>query len=419
MEGIEIVPEEKGFCKARCYPVVVAEKIEGAVVVPEVSGYPDSKMEIIAPCNIRETLGVTDGDMVKVGIVVEKVRSSLLKERHIKCCLEKNVESSLTTGFERYYLVNQSLPGIAFEDIDTSSSFLGKKISTPFIISPMTGGTDVSTKVNKNLAKAAQELGIVMSVGSQRLALEDPSLIPTYQVRDVAPDIPLLANLGAIYLNYGYGPEECKRAVEMIGADGLVLYLNPLQKRLQGGFNSDFKNLVKKISQVCKELDVPVIVKEVGFGLSSSAGVMLREAGVWGLDVAGAGGTSWAKIERCMNEEEDNLHQVGNAFDNWGIPTADSLVFILEVINDIPIIASGGIRNGVEMAKAIALGASYVGMALPLLAPAMESHEAVKEKIQSLIDEFKTAMFCCAKKDLDDLRKGDCIKKINALEDKR
>jgi isopentenyl-diphosphate delta-isomerase len=304
---------------------------------------------------------------------------------------------------------------MALEDVDISSSFLGKKISAPFIISPMTGGTEISAKINKNLAKAAQELGIVMSVGSQRLALENPSLIYTYQVRDVAPDIPLLANLGAIYLNYGYGPEECKRAVEMIEADGLVLYLNPLQKRLQGGFNSDFKNLFKKISQVCKELEVPVIVKEVGFGLSLSAAVMLREAGVWGLDVAGAGGTSWVKIERYMNEEGDDLHKVGNAFDTWGIPTADSLVSIFKVITDIPIIASGGIRNGVEMAKAIALGASYVGMALPLLAPAMESHEAVKEKIQSFLDEFKTAMFCCGKKDLDDLRKGDCLRKLNPL----
>jgi isopentenyl-diphosphate delta-isomerase len=386
------------------------------VVVPEVSGYPEMKIEVISPCNIRKALGIADGDLIKVEIMSKKRRSPFLKEQHIRCCLEKNVESSIKTGFERYYLINQPLPEMALEDVDTTSSFLGKKISAPFIISPMTGGTELSAKINKNLARAAQELGVVMSVGSQRLALEDPSLIYTYQVRDVAPDITLLTNLGAIYLNYGYGPEECKWAVEMIGADGLLLYLNPLQKRLQGGFNSDFKDLIKKISRVCKELDVPVIVKEVGFGLSSSAGVMLREAGVWGLDVAGAGGTSWAKIEKYMKDEMENntSDKVGDAFDNWGIPTADSLVSILKVINDIPIIASGGIRNGVEMAKAIALGASYVGMALPLLAPAMESHEAVKEKIQSYIDEFKTAMFCCGNKNLEDLRKGGCIKEINS-----
>jgi len=341
----------------------------------------------------------------------KKSSSSFVKEQHIRYCLEKDVESSLTTGFERYYLINQSLPEMVFGEIDTSSSFLGKNISAPFIISPMTGGTDVSRKINKNLARAAQELGVVMSVGSQRLAIEDPSLISTYYVRDIAPDIPLLANFGAVYLNYGYGIEECKRAVEMIEADGLTLYLNPLQKILQKDFNTDFRGLVKKISKVCKELDVPIIVKEVGFGLSSSAAVMLREAGVWALDIAGAGGTSWAKIERYVKNEDDPSYNVRDTFDSWGIPTADSLVSILEVIKDMPIIASGGIRDGVEMAKAIALGASYVGVALPLLSPAMESYEAVKEKILSIINEFKTAMFCCGRKNLEYFRKGDCIKK--------
>jgi len=343
--------------------------------------------------------------------MVEDDKCSLKrKEQHIRYCLERDVESNQRTGFERYYLINQSLPGTALADINTTCSFLGKNISAPFIISPMTGGTELSTKINKNLAKAAQELGVVMSVGSQKLALEDSSLIPTYQVRDVAPDIPLLANLGAIYLNYGYGLAECKRAVDMIEADGLVLYLNPLQKILQGGLQSDFKNLIDKISEVCKALSVPVIVKEVGFGLSSSVAVILREVGVWAVDIAGAGGTSWAKIEGYMKNKDNSSHRITDAFDNWGIPTASSLVSILEVIRDIPVIASGGIRSGVDMAKAIALGASYAGMALPLLAPATESHELVREKIKNIIDEFKTVMFCCGKKNLEDFRKGSCIR---------
>jgi isopentenyl-diphosphate delta-isomerase len=299
---------------------------------------------------------------------------------------------------------------MALGDVNISSTFLGKKILAPFIISPMTGGIELSTRINKNLARAAQELGVIMSVGSQRLAFEDPSLVSTYQVRDVAPDIPLLANIGASYLNYGIGPEECRQAAEMIGADGLVLYLNPLQKILQGG-HSDFKNLIKKISRVCNELNLPVIVKEIGFGLSPSAAIMLRDAGVWALDIAGAGGTSWAKIERYMRNEDDPSNKVGNTFDDWGIPTANALVSILKVVRDIPILASGGIRTGLDMTKAIALGASYVGMALPLLAPAVESHEAVKKKIQGIIDEFKVAMFCCGKRNLEDLRKGDCIRK--------
>ena len=334
------------------------------------------------------------------------------KDQHIRCCLEKNVESSLTTGFEKYILVNHPLPGITLEDIDTSSAFLGKRIAAPFIISPITGGTESSIKINKNLAKAAQELGIAMSVGSQKLALENPSLIPTYQVRDVAPDIPLLANLGAIYLNYGYGLEECKRAVEMIQADGLVLYLNPLQKIIQMSPQVDFRDLIGKISKVCKEVHVPVIVKEVGFGLSPSAAVLLREAGVWALDVAGAGGTSWAKIERLIKEEGSPCNSLGDTFDNWGIPTVESLISIVEVIKDIPIIASGGIRNGMDMAKAIALGASYVGMALPLLAPAMESSGAVEAKIRNVISEFRVAMFCCGTKNLEELKTSHCITEI-------
>jgi len=333
------------------------------------------------------------------------------KEQQIRCCLEKNVESSQTTGLERYCLVNQALPETAFADVSATTSFLGKKVLAPFIISPMTGGVEISKKINKNLAKTAQDLGVVMCVGSQKLALEDPSLIPTFQVRDVAPEIPLLANLSALYLNYGYGLDECKRAVEMIEADGLVLYLNPLQRILRGMIDSDFKGITKKISKVCRTLEVPVIVKEIGFGLSASAAVMLQEAGVSMLDVAGAGGTSWAKIERYMKQLDDPADDF-DRFDDWGISTASSLVSVLQVVKETPVVASGGIRSGLDMAKAIALGASYVGMALPLLAPAMESHEAVKKKIQRVIHEFKIALFCCGKKGVDEFKQGSCVNEM-------
>jgi len=333
--------------------------------------------------------------------------SSKHKEEHIKCCLEKDVESSKKTGFEQFYLTNNPLPEINFDDIDVSSVFLGKKISAPFIISPMTGGAKLSTKINRNLAKAAQELDVVMSVGSQRLGLEDPSLVSTYQVREVAPDIPLLANLGAIYLNYGYGLEECEQAVEMIGADGLYLYLNPMQKIFQGTGNLNFKGLVDKIGYICQNLSVPVIVKEVGFGLSSSAAILLKDAGVSLLDVAGAGGTSWVKVTRCM--KNSSFGKDISCFDDWGIPTADSLISVYKAAGKVPIIASGGIRTGVQMAKAFALGASFAGMALPLLAPALESSGAVMEKIESVIKELKIAMFCCGAISLDQLRNQELL----------
>jgi isopentenyl-diphosphate Delta-isomerase len=340
------------------------------------------------------------------------MKTSDRKEQHLRCCIERDVESGSATGFERYLLLNHPLPESTPESIDISSSFLGKKMEAPFIIAPITGGTERSREINKNLARAAQELGVAMGVGSQKAAIEAPSFAPTYQVREVAPDIPLLANLGAIYLNYGYGVEECKRAVDMIGADGLTLYLNPLQRVMQGSSQLNFNGLVGKISKICKGLNVPVIVKEVGFGLSSSAAVLLRDAGVWGLDVAGAGGTSWAKIERFIREQHNETNPYGENFDRWGIPTCESLVSIAEAVRGIPIIASGGIRNGVDMAKAIALGANYVGMALPLLGPALVSSDAVRGKIETVINEFRVALFCCGKKNLKELKDGPSIREI-------
>ncbi len=340
----------------------------------------------------------------------KETSSSKDKVKHIQLCLEKEVENSQTTGFENYYLLNNPLPEMDFHEIDISCTFIGKKISAPFIISPMSGGSSLSTKINRNLAKAAHSLGVVMSVGSQRLGLENPSLVPSYQVRQFAPDVPLLANLGAIYLNYGYGLKECEEAVNMIGADALVLYLNPLQKILQGSSKLNFKGLVNKISNICRHLSVPVIVKEVGFGICYDQALILKEAGVKLLDVAGAGGTSWVKITKYLKNgfSDESI----SCFDNWGIPTADTLVSVCKAANGFPIIASGGIRSGIDMFKALTLGAHYIGMALPLLAPAMRSAEAVEEKIKSTIEELKVAMFCCGVSNLTQLRKGDYIRKL-------
>jgi len=340
----------------------------------------------------------------------EKADPTVLKERssktdkkdHIRICLEQDVESALTNGFEKYYLINNPLPDMDFNDVDTACTFLKKRISAPFMISPITGGYENSGRINKNLAQAAQALGVIMSVGSQRLGLEDPSLAPTYQVRDVAPDIPLLANLGAIYLNYEYGLKECQQAVDMIDADALCLYLNPMQKVFQGYENVNFQGLVKKIGHICKNLSVPVIVKEVGFGLSVEAALALEKAGVGFLDIAGAGGTTWTKITRFL--KADAPESLPECFDNWGIPTADALVAIRKAVGKIPLIASGGIRSGVEIAKAMALGADYAGMALPLVEPAMKSASAVKNKIQRIVTEFKMAMFSCGARSVDQLK---------------
>jgi isopentenyl-diphosphate Delta-isomerase len=329
--------------------------------------------------------------------------TSSVKEQHLRICLEMDVQSSLSTGFERYRFVHRALPEINRHDVDTSLTLFGKKLSAPIIISPMTGGTARAAKINRNLASAAQDLGLAMGVGSQRAALRDPSLVYTYEVRDVAPDILLFANLGAIHLKFGYGVDECRRAMQMIGADVMSLYLNPLQEALQPGGNAGFAGVLPRLAEVCRQLDAPVLVKEVGFGLSGEVAGRLHLAGVAAIDVAGAGGTSWAKVERFVAAPElDRVDSV--PFDGWGLPTAEAVVEAGQVVPQRPIIASGGIRTGVDVAKAIALGATATGLALPLLEPATRSVEAVRATLSNLMEDLRTAMFCVGAGSLAELR---------------
>ncbi len=326
------------------------------------------------------------------------------KSEHLRILLKEDVRfRNLTTGLESYHFVHQALPEINRDDVDLSTSLLGKDLSAPLIISSMTGGTEEAETINKNLAMAAQIHGLGMGVGSQRAALEEPTLSHTYQVRDVAPDILLLANLGAVQLNYGYGVEHCQRAVEMIEADGLILHLNPLQEALQPEGNTDFSGLLAKIAQVCRGLSVPVIVKEVGWGISEEVARRLADASVAAIDVAGAGGTSWSEVERHRVVSESS-RRIAAAFADWGIPTAVSIQMVRRAAPDVTLIASGGIRTGVEAAKAIALGADAAALATPFLKPATVSPEAVGEKIGEILEQLRTAMFCVGARDLQELK---------------
>ncbi len=326
-----------------------------------------------------------------------------IKSDHIRTILERDVNSPLSTGFERYRFVHQALPEVNYHEIDVSVSFLGKSLAAPLLISPMTGGAEVSAVVNRNLARAAQDLGLGLGVGSQKVGLLNPNRAYTYQVRDIAPDILLLGNLGAIHLvKYSYGAEECRQAVDMIGADGLFIYLNPLQEALQVGEKPNFEDVVGRIADVVNAVNFPIVVKEVGFGISPQTATLLRDAGVAAIDVAGAGGTSWGRVERFLAlGDAYDPHQ--DPFDGWGIPTAEALVGVVDAVPDVPIIASGGIRTGVDIAKALALGATVTAMARPLLAPALESAETVTAMLQGLIEELKIAMLCAAASSLTDL----------------
>jgi len=315
------------------------------------------------------------------------------KSEHLQICLNERVRSATTTGLECYHFLHQALPEIALEDVSTATEFLGHPLNAPLLISSMTGGTALAQTVNQRLATAAQELGLAMGLGSQRTAIEEPALAQTFQVRHVAPDVLLFANLGAVQLNYGYGPKECLRAVETLEANALVLHLNPLQEALQPEGDTNFAGLLDKIGQVCHALPVPVIVKEVGWGLSQAAAQALRQVGVAALDVAGAGGTSWSEVERHRSASPADA-EVAVPFVDWGIPTADALLQVRQACPDTPLIASGGITNGVEAGICLALGADLVGMAHPLLRPATASTQAVIEKLTIILRQLRIAMFC-------------------------
>lgn len=326
------------------------------------------------------------------------------KSEHIRINLEEDVAfKRVSTGFEHYRFLHRALPSIDLEDVGTSIDLFGKQLAAPFLISSMTGGTAEAEEINRHLAEAAQETGIGLGLGSQRAAIEEPTLTDTYRVRGIAPDILLLANLGAVQLNYGYGPGECARAVEMVEADALILHLNPLQEALQPEGNTEFAGLLAKIEAVCRALEVPVVAKEVGWGISGPVARQLADAGVAAVDVAGSGGVSWSRVEmhRAVTEHQ---RAVAEAFDDWGIPTAESLLMVGRSVPELPVIASGGIRDGIQIAKAVALGAAACGLAGHFLPAAVESAAAVTELISVLIDQLRIAMYAVGASEIAALR---------------
>jgi isopentenyl-diphosphate delta-isomerase len=330
------------------------------------------------------------------------------KEDHIRINLEKDVRSALTTGLERYQFIHQALPEINLDQVDTSLTLFGKRLSAPVLISSMTGGTREAGTINLRLAEAAQHMGVAMGVGSQRAALEHPEQVPTFQVRRVAPDILLFANLGAIQLNHGYGLDECRRAVEMIEADALFLHLNPLQEAVQEGGDTNFAGLARKIESIASKIGVPVMVKEVGWGISSRTARLLASAGVAAIDVAGAGGTSWSQVEMHRAPTE-YLRQLAAAFVGWGIPTADSILNVRQAVPGMAVFASGGLKDGLDIAKTIALGATLGGMAGSFLKAAALSTEDVNGAIMLARQQIRVAMFATGSATLADLADGRII----------
>jgi isopentenyl-diphosphate delta-isomerase len=326
------------------------------------------------------------------------------KAEHIRINLEEDVAAKgITSGFENYRFIHRALPEIDLDQVDISTELFGHRLKAPLLISCMTGGVPEAKQINRTLAEVAQELGLALGLGSGRALLERPEVLPTFTVRPYAPDILLFANLGAVQLNRGIGVEQCRRLLDLIGADALVLHLNALQEALQPEGDTCFGGLLEKIADLCHHLDAPVIVKEVGWGIAPDVVLMLLEAGVAAVDVAGAGGTSWSEVER---------HRVGSAvrarvaatFADWGLPTAEAVKEARRVAPSATIFASGGVRSGMDVAKAIALGADLVGTAGPFLRAAAQGTEAVLELAEEYTDVLRTTMFCIGTPNLNALQ---------------
>jgi len=332
------------------------------------------------------------------------------KADHIRINLENEVNSGLLNGLEKYQFIHEALPELNLATIDTATTLFGRKLSAPILISSITGGTKEGELINRHLAEAAQAVGVAMGIGSQRAAIEDPSLSGTFSIsRSVAPDIFLIANLGAVQLNYNFSLEHYRRAVDMLNADALCLHLNPLQEAVQKDGDTDFSDLLSKIESICKYIGVPVIVKEVGFGISERTAGLLAGCGVSAIDVAGAGGTSWTQVE--MHRAPDDFSRLLAAtFSRWGIPTAESILNVKKVAPDMIIFASGGLTNGLDIAKCIAMGAKLGGMAGSFLKEAVVSTESSIELLKLVKKQIEVTMFAVGAGNIDSLHISKLLK---------
>ncbi|MGF1458178.1 MAG: type 2 isopentenyl-diphosphate Delta-isomerase [Leptolyngbyaceae cyanobacterium] len=335
------------------------------------------------------------------------------KADHIRVCLEQDVQcQQTTTGLEKFRFEHCCLPELDWADLDISTHFLGKRLGAPLLISSMTGGTDQAQMINQRLAVVAQTYSLAMGVGSQRVAIEAPEVMPTFAMRRYAPDCLLFANIGAVQLNYGYGVSECQRVVDALAADALILHLNALQESVQTRGDRNFRGLLERIAQLCDQLPVPVIAKEVGNGISAPMAQRLLEAGVSAIDVAGAGGTSWAKVEGGR-ATEPRQRRLGQTFGDWGLPTADCVAQVRAIAPTVPLIASGGIRNGLQAAKALALGADVVGLAHPFLVAAHESEASLALLAECLTEELRTVLLCTGQPNFTQLKTADVLHRVS------
>lgn len=334
------------------------------------------------------------------------------KSEHIQITLDEKVTgNTITTGFEKFRFIHNALPEIDFEEISLHTNFLEHQSKTPFLISSMTGGAAFAESINRNLATAAQERGWALALGSTRALIESEQHRSSFQVRKYAPTIPIIANLGAVQLNYGFDVDKCRQIIDLTESNALVLHLNSIQEVIQTEGNTNFKSLLGKIEQLCNTLGVPIGVKEVGWGIDGVTAKRLVDVGISFIDVAGAGGTSWSQVEKFRSTVPVKRN-AAEAFSDWGIPTTESIISVGEHIENQPIVASGGMHTGLDAAKAIALGASMAGFGRSILKEATQSVEDVLEVMETKELELRMAMFGIGVASLKELKETERLKSI-------
>jgi isopentenyl-diphosphate delta-isomerase len=340
---------------------------------------------------------------------------TIRKKDHVEIVLgDAGVRSTVGTGLGRIRFEHVALPEMSLDDVVLGTTFLGKSLDSPFLISSMTGGFAKGSRINHHLAEAAAHRRIALAVGSQRIALEDEASGSAgfgKELRKLAPKIPIYANLGAAQFAKGYGLPDARRAIDMLEADALIIHLNPLQEAVQSGGDRNWSFLLDTLGKLANELDVPVIVKEVGFGISGALAKKLAKRGIAAIDVAGAGGTNWAMVEAQRSKASD-LRKVAEAFADRGIPTAYAIHGVRSALPHIPLIGSGGIRTGVEAAKAIRLGADLVGIAAGLLEAATKSAKAVDDELGIVIDQLRITCFCTGSRNLRELKAAPLVNEM-------
>jgi isopentenyl-diphosphate Delta-isomerase len=336
-------------------------------------------------------------------VTMDRARLATRKLRHIDACLTGPVEyAGVTTGFERYRLPYNALTQTSLSTIDLGTRFLGAELRAPVLVGAMTGGAELSRTINRNLAEAAQKLGIGMMLGSQRIMLDNDAAARSFEVRELAPDVLLIGNIGLAQLSDAAIPK-LAAALERVGADALAVHTNPLQEAMQDNGDTDFSGSLDRLRRVAEELPCPVLVKEVGHGIGAEAAEKLRGLPIAAVDVAGAGGTSWARVEQLVRYGEVRYPAIAE----WGVPTAQALQEVRATLPGMPLVASGGIRTGMDAAKALALGANVVALARPLLAPAIESPAAALDALEGFVEELRVCLHGCGVADLAGLRSLD------------